>query len=80
MHTTTTTDLADAIEGLKAVRIALLSARLDTLTMSRRLSGARLSRAEELGEKVADCIAHCERLAFCVVGDLHAEQADGGQR
>jgi hypothetical protein len=33
----------------------------------------RAARADELGEKLADAIAFCDRLAFIVEGDLQAE-------
>jgi hypothetical protein len=36
------------------------------------LYGARGRRAEELGERLADALAFCERLMFFTEGDLRA--------
>jgi hypothetical protein len=32
-------------------------------------------RERELADKLTDALAHCERLAFVVEGDMRAEQA-----
>jgi hypothetical protein len=49
------------------------SAHVDTQTAAMLLSGARQARANELVEHLADNIAFCERLRFCVIGDARAE-------
>jgi hypothetical protein len=45
-----------------------------TDTAAHGLQGARLVRSNELHEKLADCIAYAERLAFVVTGDIRADQ------
>jgi len=63
---------ADAHTALLECRSALTTARASALQAETDLVGARARRANELAEKIADAIAHCERLAFFVLGDLRA--------
>lgn len=67
---TTTT----ALKALRDCRSSLVAARLDALIAATNLAGARAERATELAEKIADALAHCERLAFIVEGDIRADQ------
>jgi hypothetical protein len=52
---------------LREIRGDLLCARVGALQVS--LSGARGQRARELTDKIADALAHVERLMFFVQGD-----------
>jgi hypothetical protein len=56
-----------ALARLREIRGDLLCARVGALQVS--LSGARAQRACELTDKIADALAHCERLMFFVEGD-----------
>jgi hypothetical protein len=60
---------AQALSNLRETRGDLLCARVSALQASATLSGARAQRARELSAKIADAIAHVERLAFFVEGD-----------
>lgn len=71
----TTNQPITALNALRCCRSGLLEIRLDALAAATSLSGARANRARELAEKVADVLAHCERLTFIVEGDLCT---DGG--
>ena len=64
----------DALSALRECRSALMLARLRAKEAETVLPGARARRADELAEKIADAIAHCERLAFFVEGDQRAGQ------
>lgn len=64
---TSTTTSADALLTLREIRADLLCARVNALQLG--LSGARGERARELREKIADALAHVERLLFYVQGD-----------
>ncbi|OBC00215.1 hypothetical protein A5782_21655 [Mycobacterium sp. 852002-40037_SCH5390672] len=64
-----------AFDSLRECRRHLTSARESALSAESNLdAGARRARAHELGEKLADCIAYTERLAFIVEGDLHSTE------
>jgi hypothetical protein len=65
--------LTHALDALRDVHTALQVAHVDTQTAAMLLSGARQARANELVEHLADNIAFCERLRFCVIGDARAE-------
>jgi hypothetical protein len=56
-----------ALAQLREIRGDLLCARVGALQVS--LTGARAQRGAELLEKIADAIAHAERLLFFVEGD-----------
>jgi hypothetical protein len=58
-----------ALAQLREIRGDLLCARVSALQVS--LSGARAQRARELTDKIADALAHVERLMFFVEGDSH---------
>ena len=73
MTTTDTTNNTAALTALKSCRDGLYELKLDAVTAAGALTGARASRANELVGKIADVIAHCERLVFVVTGDLHAD-------
>jgi hypothetical protein len=57
------------LNELRQTRGDLLCARLSALQAQVNLSGARAQRARELTDKIADALAHCERLMFYVQGD-----------
>jgi hypothetical protein len=56
-----------ALAQLREIRGDLLCARVGALQVS--LSGARAKRARELTDKIADTLAHVERLMFYVEDD-----------
>jgi hypothetical protein len=62
-----------ALPSLQDCRRSLVAARLEAVVAANSLDGARLARAQELAQMVADCIAWCERLAVVVLGDARAE-------
>ena len=64
-----------ALNALRCCGSRLVQTRLDALTAATALSGARANRARELADKLADALAHCERLTFIVEGDLCAAAA-----
>jgi hypothetical protein len=64
-----------ALAALHDCRRSLLAARVGAILAADGLDGARLARAQELAEMVADCIAFSERLAFIVTGDIRADGA-----
>lgn len=70
-----TADLNAALSTLRGSQAQLRTAHLFALTVPPHLTGARKTRAVELCDKIADALAHCERMLFVVTGDLHAEQA-----
>jgi hypothetical protein len=57
------------LDELRQTRGDLLCARLSALQAQVSLSGAREKRARELTEKIADALAHVERLTFYVESD-----------
>jgi hypothetical protein len=59
-----------APNALRCCRSRLHEIRLDALTAATALSGARANRTHELADKLADVLAHCERLTFILEGDL----------
>ena len=65
----TTTTSTDGLSKLRETRGDLLCARFSALEAQVSLSGARAERARELTEKIADALAHAERLLFFVEGD-----------
>jgi hypothetical protein len=70
--------MAEALSRLvTASELARLS-RTAALGATEGLSGAWLTRCNELAEKLADAVAHAQRLAFIVLGDVRADEA--GQR
>lgn len=68
----TTTTALTALTALRDCRSSLLTARVDAITAATRLDGARRDRAGKLAEQLAGALAHCERLAVVVEGDLRA--------
>lgn len=66
---------AAALDRLQTCRADLVAAHGDALDAVALLAGARATRAVELADKIADAIAHCERLAFIVEGDVRNDQA-----
>ena len=73
MHNTTIQPDA-GLNALQSSRTGLFEVRLDAVTAAGAVSGAPTAQAPELAETIADCIAHAERLAFLVAGDLSADQ------
>jgi hypothetical protein len=71
MHNTTIQPDA-GLYALQSSRTGLFEVRLDAAAGA--VSGAPTAQAPELAETIADCIAHAERLAFLVAGDLSADQ------
>jgi hypothetical protein len=59
-----------ALDELRETRGDLLRARFSALQAQVSLSGARAERAHELTDKIADTLAHVERLMFFVEGDI----------
>jgi hypothetical protein len=59
-----------AYKSLQDARRAIRAARTDALTAAMRLDGARALDSRELADKLADALAHVERLGFIVRGDL----------
>jgi len=77
MNTTPTTDqgaMALSLAHLRLCEKDLAAAHNDAIAAAVGLAGARLARAAQLGDKLADAIAHCRRTAMCVEGDLRAEE------
>jgi hypothetical protein len=68
----TTNQPIAALNALRCCSSRLHESRLDALTAATALSGVRANRTHELADKLADALAHCERLAFIVEGDLWA--------
>jgi hypothetical protein len=64
----------DSVAVLRECRSDLLCARVSALQAQVSLSGARAQRARELSAKLADALAHVERLMFFVEGDAQAGQ------
>jgi hypothetical protein len=84
---TTITDIPTLLTGAEYAFGRLLTcqsdlklARVATLVAADNLAGARKARADELADKLADAIAFAERLAFCVEGDLRADQGGAMRR
>jgi hypothetical protein len=70
------TDTIHAPQGLEALRSCrrdLQAARADAIAATGWLAGTRVLRAMELVDQLHKSIAHCERLAVVVEGDLRAE-------
>jgi hypothetical protein len=63
-----------ALAGLRGCQAQLRAANLDAHSAIPHLTGARAARAGELADKLADAIAHTERLIFVVTGDLRADE------
>ncbi len=63
-----------ALAALRGCQAQLRAAYLDADTAAPHLTGARAARAGELADKLADAIAHTERLIFIVTGDLRADE------
>lgn len=64
-----TTIPGEGLSRLRETRGDLLCARLSALQAQVSLSSVRAERARELVEKIADALAHVERLMFFVEGD-----------
>jgi hypothetical protein len=77
MNTTDKGQLASALAYLKHASRDLAAAYKDATDAGTRLTGARHARAVQLAEKIADAIAHAQRLAFFVEGDLYAADEAG---
>jgi hypothetical protein len=69
------TTYATALAQLDNARTHVLSARVNTLAAAAHLSAARRTRAVELAERLADCLARADRLALFLRGDA-AEAAE----
>lgn len=72
MTDTTTNDLTAALDALERARINIRAARVDAISASTKLAGARQTRADELEELLSDALAFVERLCFVTLGDLRA--------
>ena len=79
LNTTDKGQLAPALAYLKLCSRDLTAAYQDATDAETQLTGARHARAVQLAEKIADAIAHAQRLAFFVEGDLHAADEAGEQ-
>lgn len=64
-----TTIPGEGLSKLRETRGDLLCARRSALQAQVSLSGTRAERARELTDKIADALAHVERLMFFVEGD-----------
>ena len=66
----------EALENLR-VAVQLLKAAYAATELAEPglMYGARISRCQQLREKIADTIAFSERLAFVTLGDVHADGA-----
>ncbi|HME14145.1 MAG TPA: hypothetical protein VKG83_01680 [Mycobacterium sp.] len=58
-----------ALAALRGTQAQLRAAYADANTAASHLAGARATRAAEMAEKLADCIAFSERLLFICVAD-----------
>jgi hypothetical protein len=76
---TTGHQLRLALAYLKRASRDLAAAYKDTTDAQTQLTSARRTRAVELTEKIADAIAHAQRLAFFVEGDLYTADEAGDQ-
>jgi very-short-patch-repair endonuclease len=72
LNTTNKGQRALALADLRLCSRDLTAAYKHATAAETQLTGARLARAVQLAEKIADAIAHAQRLAFFVEGDLHA--------
>jgi hypothetical protein len=52
--------------------MGILTARVDALTAAASLAGARRTRANELADRLAECLAQVDRLSMFVAGDAAA--------
>jgi hypothetical protein len=66
-------DAVAAMAALRGCRAQLQAAYLDVQTAAPHLAGARGGRAAELSDRIADCIAFAERLAFVVAADRQSD-------
>jgi hypothetical protein len=66
-------DANAAMAALSGCRAQLRAAYADLQTAAPHLAGGRRTRAAELSERIADCIAFAERLAFVVSADRQYE-------
>jgi hypothetical protein len=71
-----TLSLQTALHALRAAHTDLIAAHAHVLVATNHLTGARHTRAVELGELIDDAAAFTTRLAFITEGDLRAEAAD----
>jgi hypothetical protein len=69
-----TTDNGAALKILRLCRSNTRFAYIDAGEAAKHLAGARLARAGELAEMLADALAHTERLIMVVEGDLRSEE------
>jgi hypothetical protein len=65
----TTTD-RERLAKLWEIRTDLQCARFSALQAQLQMPGDRAERAAELTDKIADALAHCERLMFYVQNDV----------
>jgi hypothetical protein len=81
MNITDKGQLASALADLKLCSRDLTAAYKDATDAETQLAGARARRARavQLAEKIADAIAHAQRLAFFVEGDLYAADDEEGE-
>lgn len=63
-----------ALAALRGCQAQLRAAYLDAHDAVPHLTAARAARAGELADKLADAIAHTERLIFIVTGDVRADE------
>lgn len=66
-------DTNAAMAALSGCRAQLRAAHRDVHTAAPHLAGGRRARAAELADKIADCIAFAERLAFVVAADRQSD-------
>jgi hypothetical protein len=66
MNTTTSHDQALALANLKCCQLDLTAAHHHAVDAAGGLTGARLARADQLVEMIADALAFTQRLAIVV--------------
>jgi hypothetical protein len=59
--------------ALRGCQAQLRAAYADVQTAAPHLAGGRRTRAAELRDRIADCIAFTERLAFVVAADRQSD-------
>ncbi|HEY4042152.1 MAG TPA: hypothetical protein VGM32_09970 [Rhodopila sp.] len=66
-------DATAAMAALRGCQAQLQAAYLDVQTAAPHLAGARRTRAGELADRIAGCIAFAERLVFVVAADRQSD-------
>jgi hypothetical protein len=78
INQSSTDTIKSALTALQSCHRGLLEVVLDASAASMALTGARAARARELLDQIGAAIAHCDRLATVVEGDLRADQTLAG--